>query len=691
MGERDTYQLVLQLKDELTTSLKSINSSLKETKKAGKELQNTVKDQSKVWNEFKRGLISFVGPMATVRGAIHLLKATIGDSIQEYIEGEQAATKLTSAIKSVGMQNEISSKSLIRYSEALMKTTTFTDEQTQAAMAMLIQIGNFTERGVKRAIPALMDYASAMGIDITTAAEQMTFAIEGGRNVFNKYGVELTDKMSSTEKFDAIIKGLTESFKGNAEAMANTLGGQMVMFKNSIDELKESGGQLLAVFLRPSVEALNEMATRLKEAIDRQSDFNAALKNQKAAGSIADLEDQIEAIRAYNETFTMPVKNGNLLRQAWNLLWYEVSGKGIQDILGGTAKKAAENLTILEKQLEKLQQAEARRITNEKLINDAAENQKRADVAAAETQKKLLAEYAKTNAGQQQALLDEIMYWKSYTATSESEANKVIAIIEMLQKKWNEGFTSPIVPGVPEEQLGYGPYVAPDYTAAQEAIDLRALQIEQQKLIIALRKEEQQEGLTAEEIEARRLEQERLKALAIEEQLKLIKEQVKIAGLEILKDTYIGLAEAIGQAAAGTNDFAEAMQRLVAQILRSIGTLMIEKGLELVVANPALGIALMAAGGLTLVGAGAAGKYTKSSGISNPHAYASGGLVTEPTLALLGETGPEMVVPLSNPYRGQSRAASGIGGITINAPHARYIDGRTAAQLVRQGLKAMRT
>jgi hypothetical protein len=71
---------------------------------------------------------------------------------------------------------------------------------------------------------------------------------------------------------------------------------------------------------------------------------------------------------------------------------------------------------------------------------------------------------------------------------------------------------------------------------------------------------------------------------------------------------------------------------------------------------------------------------------------ATGGIVTRPTLALLGESGAEAVVPLTNPYRGRGYGGgAGIGGITINAPNARYLDARTAGQLVRLGLVAMRS
>lgn len=54
--------------------------------------------------------------------------------------------------------------------------------------------------------------------------------------------------------------------------------------------------------------------------------------------------------------------------------------------------------------------------------------------------------------------------------------------------------------------------------------------------------------------------------------------------------------------------------------------------------------------------------------------FAQGGIVTRPTLAMIGEAGPEAVVPLSR---------GGLGGITINVNGADDPD-RVAQMIVRR-------
>jgi phage-related protein len=67
--------------------------------------------------------------------------------------------------------------------------------------------------------------------------------------------------------------------------------------------------------------------------------------------------------------------------------------------------------------------------------------------------------------------------------------------------------------------------------------------------------------------------------------------------------------------------------------------------------------------------------------------FHEGGVAEDEMVALLKKG--EIVM---NPYKSQAYVAGGnqVGGVTINAPNARYLDANTAAELVRMGLVAMR-
>ncbi len=330
--------------------------------------------------------------------------------------------------------------------------------------------------------------------------------------------------------------------------------------------------------------------------------------------------------------------------------------------------------------------------------------------------------------------------WRDYKAWSTQvevlrarliEANKEVEkqakLMEYIPAKVNE---------ITKSDVEAAKKAAEAAAALKEYIALRAIEIELMKQRIALRKEEAMQGpefyvapqqkfgskagaarnigatgartglfqfenielnsqLAAEGEELKRINDEMQRysggAATVKDTNKELEESFKLLGLQLLQDSLVGVFEAFGQAAIGAQSFSDSMQDLISSILRSLGPMLIQKGLMLL-PDP-LGWALMAAGGFAVMGGAMFGAGGTSQGIANPAApqhFASGGVVSRPTLALLGESGPEAVVPL-NPYSGRSsRSMSGVGGITIVAPNARYLDGRTAGQLVRLGLAAMR-
>ena len=204
------------------------------------------------------GLESFIKKLAAAYISYESLKRLVVDSVKAFLEAEQAEARLGVALRTTGQYSETAMRSLTAMSQALAMHTIYEDDATKAAAAMLIQIGHLTTDGVQKAIPAIMDYASAMGVDLTQAATQFAQAIEGGRNTFQRFGISLKDAHTPTERFNILIGGLAKNFSGVSDALAKTTGGQLKIFQNQIGELKETLGSLVAIMLLPGLQMLNQ-------------------------------------------------------------------------------------------------------------------------------------------------------------------------------------------------------------------------------------------------------------------------------------------------------------------------------------------------------------------------------------------------------------------------------------------------
>lgn len=125
-------------------------------------------------------------------------------------------------------------------------------------------------------------------------------------------------------------------------------------------------------------------------------------------------------------------------------------------------------------------------------------------------------------------------------------------------------------------------------------------------------------------------------------------------------DLVVTMSRALGEAFV-TGDYLAAIKEMTMALLDFIAKEAIAAGLKMILAgNIPMGIALLAIGGITLgVSAGVragGGGGGGGSGVEMPRMMASGGIVTRPTLAMIGEAGPEAVVPLGR---------GGGGGTTI--------------------------
>ena len=249
----DLGDAVLRLSTDNSELDKGLDKASKDAEKAGKEI----------------GAALIAGFTAAIAFSKKLVDA--------WGESEDASARLTAAIRSTGQAGAISAGEMAKLAAEIQKTTRFEDDQAVAAAAALISIGKFTEEGVKRALPALADYAAATGTDLVTAAQQMAQAIEGGRNIFVRFGAETKDGMTKTEKFDEILRALNKSFRGTAEELRNNTIGQLTSLKNLFNDLAESGGRALSIVFKPFLEIIGPIVQKLADFANRTFEMSDAL------------------------------------------------------------------------------------------------------------------------------------------------------------------------------------------------------------------------------------------------------------------------------------------------------------------------------------------------------------------------------------------------------------------------------
>ena len=234
------------------------------------------------------GLQSFITQLGVAYVSYQTLTNFMKSSFSAFLDSEKASTQLAAALISTGQSSAEALSSLKNYASEMQDVSIFSRMSTEAASALLIEIGRLSVEGVQALMPHLMDFSAATGLDLVTAARMAAASMEGGRNAFIQYGISLKDAHDPTSKMTELIQKLTEKFPNMSAAIAQTTGGQLTIYKNQMNDAKVATGGLLAYFAQGYIDWLKNFAGGIKMVADEARKLWAAwtdITNLKPIGS----------------------------------------------------------------------------------------------------------------------------------------------------------------------------------------------------------------------------------------------------------------------------------------------------------------------------------------------------------------------------------------------------------------------
>jgi len=297
--------------------------------------------------------------------------------IKETAESEYAIAQLNSTLQATGGAAGKSSEELQRTANALQKTTTYSDEAVIGVESLLLKFKEIKGDTFDRATKNVLDFATAMKIDVNSAAKLVGKALEEpekGMLKLARAGVVFTESEKDTIKAmmemgdtagaqNFILAEMEERFKGSAEAARGTLGGALEGLKNNFGELFEV-----------SSEASGGMVDNINKLSETLADPQIKASIDAIVGGLISATDwAIKATAALAWFFGMETKQ-NLVEIGEEI--DEVSKKLVDAQSGRTVNPAA--VEGLKKQLDELNKAYDKEVkaimgsTAAKTVNTAA-------------------------------------------------------------------------------------------------------------------------------------------------------------------------------------------------------------------------------------------------------------------------------------------------------------------------------
>jgi hypothetical protein len=206
-----------------------------------------------------------LGMSAAITAPLTLLGTQAVQLFDAQVKAQQA---VEAAVRSTGNAAGLSADELFRMASGLQSVTTYGDEDIlQNVTAPLLTFTKVSGETFNRAQAAILDMATLMGTDLTSAAVQVGKALNDpvkGISALSRVGVQLSaEQDAQIRRFveindlasaQAIILGELETqFGGQAAAMAATPLGQWQQLSNAIGDVKEQLGEQIVPFLTPLV------------------------------------------------------------------------------------------------------------------------------------------------------------------------------------------------------------------------------------------------------------------------------------------------------------------------------------------------------------------------------------------------------------------------------------------------------
>lgn len=183
--------------------------------------------------------------------------ATVALSLKNFAKQEEAEKGLAAALRATGQEVDNNLGKMKTFASALQSVTTHGDETTLPIMQMGVNLGLTAEQS-QEATKAAIGLSKALGINVNEAMKAVSKEMQGQKSALNEQIPGLMDVSDASERL-AIISQKAGMGMQEEMAAAETSGGSLTQLKNTLGDLTEMLGGVIASGLTPLVQWFNDL------------------------------------------------------------------------------------------------------------------------------------------------------------------------------------------------------------------------------------------------------------------------------------------------------------------------------------------------------------------------------------------------------------------------------------------------
>lgn len=248
--------------------------AIKEFNKVGaaaeKELGKAEDRTKRVGSQMQSTGVAMIGAGALIVGAmVETAKASEEANVQHL--------KLDNTLKNSPQLAGANKQAFLDQATAMQKLVVVDDEAVIGVQALLGQFG-LTQTQITEMTPLVVDLSRKMGIDLDTAAKMVGKSVDGSAGALKKAGITVDETAFKTDHYGATMAALSQKVGGYAQAEGQTFAGQLEITKNRLHDVVEGVGV-------GAVDAFNKILGPVQSLSDRFTELDAG--TQSTIGSVA--------------------------------------------------------------------------------------------------------------------------------------------------------------------------------------------------------------------------------------------------------------------------------------------------------------------------------------------------------------------------------------------------------------------
>jgi hypothetical protein len=250
------------------------------------------------------------------------LTAAAGLSVKAAIEDTAQQAELARTLQATTDATEAQVAAVETYIAETEKAAAVSDSELRPAFANLVRAtGDVTE--AQELMTLALDVAAATGKDLETVTESLQEGFQGEVGPLKELDKSLTDMIASGASADEVMAQLADTFGGAAQESTETLEGRFKLMKIELDNAKEAIGMALLPVLEQLLPILESMANFVGNNTDLIVTIGAVVGT--LAGAIVALNI---AMSIYNTVQAITATLNSVLAGSFTALWV-ATGIGI--------------------------------------------------------------------------------------------------------------------------------------------------------------------------------------------------------------------------------------------------------------------------------------------------------------------------------------------------------------------------